>query len=429
MTTAYWLQGDTRKVLADLAAAGVVVDLVVTSPPFLKLRSYLPEDDPEKELEIGTEMDPAGFIDTLLDVTEACEGLLAPYGSLCVELGDTYAGSGGAGGDYSDGGLRDGQPIFSGSSRSEHARPIGARAGRVETDGGGWPAAKSLALIPESFRWALAYGRNPFNGRETPRWRIRNSITWARPNPPVGADGDKFRPATSDLVVACRTDESGRTRYWDGDAVRTPHTERHANRQLGQRRSDNGGDWTRKMASGQNPAGAPLLDWWKITAAGYPGSHYATFPPALVIPLVKTMCPERVCMVCGEPSRRIVRIDRCGLKDDSTRVKTGGPLGRSQDRAPEVGWEMRHETIGWTDCHHDAWRPGIVLDPFAGSGTTLSVATGHGRDAVGIDLDRRNADLARDRVGPLLFFQEMDVSEVALALSAQSPVAERGDAA
>ena len=33
----------------------------------------------------------------------------------------------------------------------------------------------------------------------------------------------------------------------------------------------------------------------------------------------------------------------------------------------------------------DHWRNGIVPDPFAGSGTTLMVATGHGRDAIGID--------------------------------------------
>jgi DNA modification methylase len=44
----------------------------------------------------------------------------------------------------------------------------------------------------------------------------------------------------------------------------------------------------------------------------------------------------------------------------------------------------------------------VVLDPFAGSGTTLEVATGHGRDAIGIDIDERNAELARARVGMFL---------------------------
>ena len=51
---------------------------------------------------------------------------------------------------------------------------------------------------------------------------------------------------------------------------------------------------------------------------------------------------------------------------------------------------------------HGIWRPGHVLDPFAGSGTTLAVCTGMARDATGIDIDERNADLARERVGMFL---------------------------
>jgi hypothetical protein len=74
---------------------------------------------------------------------------------------------------------------------------------------------------------------------------------------------------------------------------------------------------------------------------------------------------------------------------------------------------VRHsETIGWSDCGHNRWRPGIVLDPFAGTGTTLAVATGLGRIGIGIDLDDRNVALARERVGPLLF-QEAAVDELA----------------
>lgn len=63
-------------------------------------------------------------------------------------------------------------------------------------------------------------------------------------------------------------------------------------------------------------------------------------------------------------------------------------------------------TLGWSDCSHDAWRRGRVLDPFAGSGTTLEAATGLGRDCIGFDLDARNAELARQRVG--LFLEVLD---------------------
>jgi DNA modification methylase len=76
------------------------VDLILSSPPFLAVRSYLPPDHPDKAKEIGSEATPADYLDTLLDVVEACARVLAPHGSLVFELGDTYSGSGGAGGDY-----------------------------------------------------------------------------------------------------------------------------------------------------------------------------------------------------------------------------------------------------------------------------------------------------------------------------------------
>src|SRR5690606_25760334 len=110
--TARFIVGDVFDGLATLEDGSV--DLVVTSPPFLALRSYLPADHPDKDKEIGSEATPAAFIDVMLAVTAELRRVLAPHGSICIELGDTYAGSGGAGGDYGEGGLREGQLKFSG---------------------------------------------------------------------------------------------------------------------------------------------------------------------------------------------------------------------------------------------------------------------------------------------------------------------------
>jgi hypothetical protein len=374
------------------------VDLVFTSPPFLALRSYLPADHPDKAREIGSEPTPAAFIDTLLDVTEELARVLAPHGSLCVELGDTYCNKRGYGSPDLEYGDRS-------RVRWEEARAERFWPGKEE----GWPEEKSLCLIPESYRLALAYGRNPFNGRETDPWRVRNVVRWHRPNPPVGALGDKFRPSTSDVAVACKS----RTRYFDLDAVRVPWSENTGSvgKVNGGVSSLDGG--TRMGARFQtkeqtHPGGAPPLDTWIIPTEPYKGSHYATFPSDLVVKPVAAMCPDRVCVVCGAPSRRIVRVtdEYAQALIDSNGGCGRGDLGDDPNVRPTGGtWikPVRESlTLGWTDCGHDSWRRGVVLDPFAGSGTTLAVATGHGRDAIGIDIDPRNADLALERVGMFL---------------------------
>ena len=94
MSDARFIVADVFDGLAKLADDSV--DLVLSSPPFLALRSYLPADHELKAREIGSEATPADFLDTLLDVVEACDRVLAPHGSLVFELGDTYSGSGGA---------------------------------------------------------------------------------------------------------------------------------------------------------------------------------------------------------------------------------------------------------------------------------------------------------------------------------------------
>ena len=436
MSAATYLVGDVRAALATIPDGSI--DLVLTSPPFLALRAYLPADHPDKALEIGSEPTPAAFLATLLGLTAEWRRVLAPHGSICVELGDTYAGSGGSGGDYLDGGSRAGQNGFTGSARRDRADQPREWAG----GGDDWPLPKSLCMIPEAYRMALAYGRCPLTGIESPagRWKVRNVVRWCRPNPPVGALGDKFRPGTSDMVIAC----TSRTRYFDLDAVRHM-TDRHASdvdKGTGKRHGGFGHDVKRnhnhgksEYANSGNPAGAPPLDWWEIPTQPYSGSHYAVWPPALLDRPIKAMCPQKVCTVCGEPSRRIVERDGGAAARGRPVAATGGGREAKAGRLTVQEATGRHlatsptRTVGWSDCGHgsyrcsccqlaayecpgcggsdveyvaDHWRNGIVLDPFAGSGTTLMVATGHGRDAIGIDLDARNVDLARERVGMFL---------------------------
>jgi site-specific DNA-methyltransferase (adenine-specific) len=437
---ATYLVGDVFDRMAELPDGSI--DLVMTSPPFLALRSYLPADHPDKDKEIGSEPTPAAFLDTLLALTAEWRRVLAPHGSICVELGDTYSGSGGHGGDYAEDGLREGQPKFGGAGRAAR------QAGCVDA----WPLAKSLAGIPHLYHLSLAYGRNILTGEPSPagQWRVRNVVAWARPNPPVGALGDKFRPATSYVTIAC----VGASRYFDLDAVRSGEqsapggsTNWHPHDGRDHRGYAELGGQTN---TGSNPAGAPPLDWWdeierilatapddldhrgrarlvrdtleahhgpsdlwEIPTAPYKGSHYATFPPALVRRPVEAMCPRRVCRTCGKPSERIVEVEQ----QDTGRTTNGA---KPRDRAESFAGTTyatrtvsSTTTLGWSDCGHNDYRNGVVLDPFGGSGTTAEVATGLGRDAVLIDLDARNAELARERVGLFLDVDYGTTKEIA----------------
>ena len=426
MSVARYIIGDTRDVTAALPDGSV--DLVLTSPPFLALRSYLPADHPDKAREIGSEATPADFLDVLLELAAEWRRVLAPHGSIAVELGDTYSGSGGAGGDYSDGGMREGQPRFRAGYLKNDGRktaqakdydvsyPVPARARN------GWPLPKSLCGIPHLFHLSLAYGRNLLTGQESPagQWRIRNVVAWCRPNPPVGALGDKFRPATSYMTIA----SPYRDRYFDLDAVRgNPEDvkdQRHRTTNGPKQSADPSevltANYTNRIPS--NPAGAPPLDWWEIPTHPYPGSHYATWPPDLCVKPIKSMVPIKVCTTCGEPSRRIIAgteyVDAKGEVHEPQKWTSGVAGGAvAHSLKPDGGITAVRLEAGWSDCGHDTWRNGIVLDPFAGSGTTLAVATGLGRDAIGIDIDARNADLAMERVGMFLTVETHEAEAVA----------------
>ena len=198
MSTARYIIGDTRDVTASLPDASV--DLVMTSPPFLALRSYLPPDHPDKWREIGSEPTPAEFLQTLLELTAEWRRVLAPHGSIAVELGDTYAGSGGAGGDYGPDGMRGGQEKFKGSALADRKNKVLRADGNRMQQGNGWPMDKSICGIPWLYALSLAYGRNMLTGEPSPagQWRVRNVVAWCRPNPPVGALGDK--PHVKDLL-------------------------------------------------------------------------------------------------------------------------------------------------------------------------------------------------------------------------------------
>ena len=83
------LRGDAR----DLILPDGTVDLVVTSPPFYRQRSY--QDGGEHYVgQVGSEPTPGEYIDVLVECTREWLRVLKPSGSLWVNLGDKYVSKG-----------------------------------------------------------------------------------------------------------------------------------------------------------------------------------------------------------------------------------------------------------------------------------------------------------------------------------------------
>jgi hypothetical protein len=133
---------------------------------------------------------------------------------------------------------------------------------------------------------------------------------------------------------------------------------------------------------------------WTIATEPFRGSHTATFPTRLVEPCVLAGSSAAGCCArCGRPWERVVEISYEPL---SRRRE-----GRQDRRVLEL--EQRQvrgaRTTGWRPtCACDAdVTPAVVLDPFAGAGTTLKVAKRHSRHAIGIELNPEYVDLIRRR--------------------------------
>lgn len=102
------------------------VDLIVTSPPYFALRSYR-DGDEHYAGQLGSEETPGAFVDALIEATREMVRVLKPTGSIFVNLGDKYAGSGG----HNNSGIAKPQSFHEGSGR-KLATPAARAAATVQ---------------------------------------------------------------------------------------------------------------------------------------------------------------------------------------------------------------------------------------------------------------------------------------------------------
>ncbi|MFL6136717.1 MAG: DNA-methyltransferase [Frankiaceae bacterium] len=221
-------------------------------------------------------------------------------------------------------------------------------------------SAKSLLLAPERMLLALAEDG----------WLVRNKVVWAKPNPMPNPVRDRLTLTYEVVYLLVR----GPRYFFDLDAIRAPvgkPVERmHARHASWAAPLASDRDWLKRPGADRSghPLGKNPGDVWTIPPQPFRGAHFATFPEALVRRPLLATCPEAVCTACRQPWRR-----------RPSAVAQPGPLKPCGCDAPAV--------------------PGLVLDPFFGTGTVGVVATQLGRDWLGIEPSPAYAELARQRLG------------------------------
>lgn len=230
---------------------------------------------------------------------------------------------------------------------------------------------KSLLMAPE--RLALQLQQSG--------WIIRNKIVWAKPNPMPSSIPDRLN-CTYEVIYVF----ANQPRYFfDLDAIRVPHRSTGSAAETPKRKAPVKEGWrgpNSMPASGLqalkssgrvgHPLGGNPGDVWTIAPGGYRSAHHAIFPLTLAERMIAAGCPEARCTRCRLPwKRRVIRA-----------------LGGTAIRA----------AITPTCACKAASEPGLVLDPFMGSGTTAVAAEKLGRDWLGIELNPDFAELARNRI-------------------------------
>ncbi|MGL6436441.1 DNA-methyltransferase [Aeromonas caviae] len=223
---------DVREAMGHLARAGVIVNCMVTSPPFYGQRDYGVDG------QIGLEEHPRDFIANLVECFDSSRPVLAENGSLWVNLGDTYwSGKG----EHKSG------------EGKQSARRFGLRP-QDRTGDGELCKPKQLLLIPHRFAIAM----------QDRDWVVRNDNVWVKPNPIPDQVRDRCSMSHEYVFHLVKS----RWYYFNKDAVG--------------RKSSGGGM-------------LPPYDTWEIAPVRSSNKHKARFSEELVrIPILATTPPGGV---------------------------------------------------------------------------------------------------------------------------------------
>lgn len=274
------------------------VDCLISSPPYWQLRDY------NIKGQLGLEETFFEYLEKLWQIFDEIKRILKHSGTCFVNLGDSYSGN------------------KNGKTDNKVCNYLKATSMGIHKKA--TIAQKSLCQIPS--RFAI--------GMTDRGWILRNRIIWHKPNAMPSSAEDRFTVDYEDIFFFVK-----KKKYYF-DTQRIPHkaislkriekpwhgnlTKGHA---LGGLKD---GDMHRMC----HPDGRNMRTVWSVNTGSFKGIHFATFPEALIEPMVLSSCREK----------------------------------------------------------------GIILDPFMGAGTVAVVAKKLKRNYIGFELNPEYCKMAEKRI-------------------------------
>lgn len=331
------IQGDALEVLRGMDAESV--HCCVTSPPYWGLRDYgVPG-------QLGLEDSPDEYVEKMVAIFSEVRRVLRGYGTLWLNLGDSYAAHPGQR-----------KPSDAAGSPKQISNAGSVRCGSRSSAG---LKPKDLVGIP----WMAAFALRADG------WYLRQDIIWHKPNPMPESVTDRCTKAHEYIFLMSKSERY----YFNSEAIAEASSGVSGGACFGKVNHDGPGSrrisdednarirGTRKSGNKERKPGTPRelavdtnghtngavagsVPWegstrnkrsvWTVTTKPYKAAHFATFPPDLIKPCILAGCPEG----------------------------------------------------------------GTVLDPFLGSGTTAMVAQKNGCNCIGIELNPEYVKLAKRRI-------------------------------
>lgn len=260
------LIGDCLLSMASMSDQSV--NCCVTSPPYFGLRDY------GHDGQIGLEETPEAYVAKMVEVFREVRRVLRDDGTLWLNLGDSYAGSG-----------------------KGPAGNLGAKHNERHLE------HKHSAIVPEGLKpkdligipWMLAFALRADG------WYLRQDIIWHKPNPMPESVEDRCTKAHEYIFLFSKS----QSYYYDRMAIAEPaiYAEQHANKAT---------SWGKKKANAGVKANIEQYQQigvennktcleggmknkrsvWSVNVKPYKGAHFATYPPELIRPCIKAGCPK-----------------------------------------------------------------------------------------------------------------------------------------